>query len=463
MKRAFFAMFISSLAFAQGITGAPVIGPAPTWFPPAPENRPLKNGAFAWVVTQPGLPLTTVSWVVPAGNRHESAAQSGLASLTAAALHECGAGKRDPQELQEAFEDLGASLQIETSVEGTTFTFTVLSSRLEGALALLFDLLSQPRFDAAAFEALKARRVSELKTSFDEAPVMAEYAGFRALFGEQPEGREGDGVAATVEKLKLEDVKAFHAARYGSAGSIVVVVGDLKPEVVKQQFDALAPKAWLTAPSSTVEKEPTFSSPKWLGVNKKDAPQTVVLGLAPGAKWATSETMALSLAADVLGGSFTSRLNQNIREKHGYSYGARASSTPGRNSGVLDVMTPVRTDVSAAALEQIVLELRGLTSLSADEHRKALALANAAAVESFSSTAGVAAVYARIALLGGNVESYRFDYARLQRVAAGESKAETAKFNPDAFTFVLVGDKTAIDAQFKKTFPARKLEWVEVP
>lgn len=449
--------------------GAPQPVPLPTgegvskWSPPVPEVRALKSGAKAWVVTRPGLPLVTVSWLVPAGVRHEAAAKAGLASLTATALHECGAGTHGPQELQEALEELGVTLELETSVEGTTFSFTVLSSRLDGALALLFELLSQPRFDATTFEALKARHLAELKSSLDEPSTLASVAAMRAVYGTQPEGRPVDGAVAAVETLTLEDVKAFHAARYGSAGATVVVVGDLPADAVKQALDARATKPWLITPAAVEEKAPTMAPARWLGVEKKGAPQTVLLGLAPGLSWKAPGLPALTLAGDVLGGSFTSRLNQNIREKHGYSYGARAAASPGKLSGVLEVMTPVRTDVTGAALEQVVLELRGLTSLSTGEHEKAVALAKAATVTEFGSTAGIARAFSTVALRGGTPERFRDDFAALLATTAEQTKAAARAFDADGFTFVLVGDKAAIEAQLKKSFPAKPVEWVEVP
>lgn len=466
MKRVLLAVLVSSVALAEGAPhlmgeGVPVIGPAPKWTPPVPEVRALKSGAKAWVLTRAGLPLVTVSWVVPAGLRHEGAAWAGLASLTAEALHECGAGTRGPQEFQEALEALGATLSLSTGVEGTSFSFTVVSSRLDAALALLVDLLSRPRFDPVAFDALKARHLAELKAALDEPSTVASLTAFRALYGTQPEGRPTGGEVATVEKVTLDDVKAFHAARYGSAGATVVVVGDLSADAVKQKLDAAAAKAWLGAPVAVDTSAPVRATAKWLGVEKKGAPQTVLLGLAPGLPWRSAGLAALTLAGDVLGGSFTSRLNQNIRERHGYSYGAMASVAPGRIDGVVEVMTPVRADVTGAALEQVVLELRGLTSVTPEENEKAIALAKASMVAEFSSSAGIAAAFSDVALLGGTPEHLRSDFAALLATTADQTKTATRAFDPEGFTFVLVGDKASIDAQLKKTHPTKKLEWVE--
>lgn len=448
----------ASLSFAQ-ITGAPTVGPAPKWSPPVAETRPLISGAKAWVATRPGLPLSNVVVYVPAGARAETAAQSGLASLTAAALQEGGAGARGPTEFLEAFDDLGASLHVRSGLEGTTFNFTVSSSRLDAALALMIDLLSKPKFDANAFESLKARRIAELTASLDEPRVIASQTLYKTLYGDVAEGRPVNGTVDSVKALTLDDAKKFHAANYASAGIAFIVAGDLTADAVKKKLDAVVPKAFGPASPAVVEKAPTALPAKWVGVDKPGAPQTVLMLARPGPTVNDTKLQAMELASVALGGSFTSRLVQNLREKHGYTYGAGAHVAPSKLYGTIAVSTSLKTEVTADAVEQLLLELKGLGTLSKDEVEKARALTSAQFVDAFSSGATVAGALASELMDGHGPDGLKKQYAAMLATTVEQSQATTGAFAPEGFTVVLVGDRKSIEPALKKKLPTQTIEW----
>ena len=452
----------AGLSMAQ-VVGAPTVGPAPKWSPAVPEVRSLQNGAKLRVLTRKGLPLTSVVVFVPAGTREETAAQSGLSSLTAELLHEGGAGTRAPNDFLEAIEGLGAEVDVRASREGVTFSITVISSRFEAAMGLLLDMLVRPKFDATAFDSLKQRRLAEIASSLDEPRVIASRTLYAALYGDAPEGRPGLGTVQAVTGLTLDDVKAFHAAHYASAGMTFVLAGDLTADAVKQKLDALAPKAWGKAGAVKEAVAPAAQPAKWLAVDKKDAPQTQVLLARPGQKVLGERFATDELAAKVLGGSFTSRLNQNLREKHGYTYGASVRNEAGKAGGSLVVGTAVKREVTADALEQLMLELKGITTITREEMAKAQALQRAEFVDAFGTGSMIAGTFAQDVLDGLGPDGLAKEFAAIESASFEGVQAAAKDFAPEGFTVVLVGDRAVIEPALKKKFPGQAIEWVPAP
>lgn len=461
MKRVLLTMVLAlaSVAAAQ-VVGAPKVGAAPKWSPPVPEVRSLTNGAKARVLTRQGLPLMNVVAFVPAGSREELPAQAGLASLTAELVHEGGAGSRAPDAFLEALESLGAELNVSPGREGVEFSLTVLSSRFDPAMKLFVEMLSQPKLDATAFESLKARRLAEIASSLDEPRVIASQTLLGALYGDAPEGRPVGGTIASVKALTLDDVKRFHAAHFASAGMTFVLVGDLSADAAKQKLDALAPKSWLQAGTPTAARAPTAAAPRWLAVDKKDAPQTQVMLARPGPKVLGEKFAADELASIVLGGSFTSRLVQNLREKHGYTYGASARSQAARAGGTLLIYSAVKKEVTADAVEQLLLELKGFSSLSRDEVEKARALNQANVIDAFSSGGSVAATLAQDVVDGLGPDGLSKEWTALNTVPVEQVQAAASDFAAEGFMVVLVGDRASLEPALKKKLPEQKVEWV---
>ena len=209
--------------------------------------------------------------------------------------------------------------------------------------------------------------------------------------------------------------------------------------------------------------EVASSAPSWVGVDKPGAAQTVVLLARSGPAANASSMPALREASVVLGGSFTSRLNQRLREKSGFTYGAGSSVTAGRAAGLISVRTSVKTDVTAPALQQLFEEMKGLTSLSPSEQQKSRALLDAQVVEDFSSGGGAASAFASLALTGLPATEYSQYAAKLNAITADQLLEATTLFAPEAYTVVLVGDRNRIEKSLKHTFPAQAMTWRSAP
>jgi zinc protease len=446
------AVIVSSLSWAQEV---PVIKAAPVWSAPVPQEKTLASGAKAWILNKRGVPLVHVALVANAGSYADPVGKEGLAALTATLMTEAGAGVRKPAEVLEAFEALGTELNVSTTGDGAIFGFSVLSTRLNEALALATDILSKPTFDAGAFESIKQRRVAELVAMGDEPTQVAMAQLMKSLYG----GHLALGIASQVQTITLDDVKAFYMAHYASTDCRFILVGDIDAETAKSKIDAVSAKAWLKA-SPTGTPHQVAKPVTTVGIDRPGAAQTVLLLGRAGVGSKAEGYPALRQIATVLGGSFTSRLVQNLREKHGYTYGVRAQAIGEKSDGILMVQTSVRTDVTAEALEQLMLELNTIANVSQAEIDKSRALAMATLVQGFGSGAQASYAFAQSALSDLSADWLSKAGQRNEAVKLAAAQAASKQFGADGFTLVVVGDRKAIERKLKEKAPTRPITWV---
>lgn len=444
------------------LAAAPVLSPPPTFTPPSPVVRTLASGARLWVVPQPGLPLVHVAACVNAGALQVAGTQSGLALLTAQAVEEGGAGDKTPAQVLATFDTQGVELHVGTDDVCTSFAFTALSSRVEPALRQLVEMLARPRFDAVAFESVKKRQLADISQSLDQPRALAHLELMKRLFSGTPAEHDALGEAAHVKALGLDDVKRFHAAHYASAGITFIMTGDVTAEAAQKLLDGIAPKAWLTAAANTTfpAASPT---PGWYGVDRPGQAQTQLQVGKLGVLANDPARPERELAATVLGGAFTSRLNQNLREKHGYTYGASARVDAGRTYGYQMVGTAVRTDVTAEALRETFNELSSLKTLSADELAKAKALNQTNLVAGFSSGRATLGTFVQVLEAGLPPDDLTHAPSRAAAVTLDRATAAAATFDPAGTVVVLVGDRAVVEKQLAKVFPGQTVTWSSLP
>jgi zinc protease len=393
----------------DALGGRPALLPSRPYTPPTAEVFRVRVDAASgaevevWHLDRPALPLVSLSVVVQVGSADDPPKQRGLAYLTADMLDE-GAAGRSAAALASAFDDLGTSLWVSPGTEATTISVTTLASKFDAALALAADVVRKPNLAPTDFRRVHGLWQNSLTARASEATRVASLTMNRALFGaDHPYGHPVDGFLAS-KGISLGDVKAFHAARYRPDALRVVVVGDLRREALEraiaQAFAGFSlPKA---ASPRRAPPSPTPSSAKVILVDRPNAPQSVVmtgrLGLAAGAP----EAPELELVNIVLGGSFTSRLNANLREAKGWTYGARSSFRAFRSGGTFVARAEVLADKTLEALQEMDSELARLARSGLDdaELTKARAQANADFLETYASTANASSHLAELGSLG---------------------------------------------------------------
>lgn len=346
---------------------------------PAIHRRRLRNGLTLLVAEARNFPLVTFDLVLFAGGTVDPHDRAG-ASLLTAGLLESGAGDRDADQLAEAIDGLGMSTDSGVSWDTTQIGFTALRSRMTEALALHADLVRRPRFPAAEVDRLRDERLAQLVQRRHEPSALASEVFNAWVFGEDVVyARPLGGTRATAAALTREDVLAFHAERYVPSGAGLVVAGDVSADEVEAAVEA-AYGDWLGAP-------PAQALPR---VAPRVAETTVVIAHRPGAvqselrlghigvERTAPDYPAVIVMNAILGGLFSSRLNLNIRERLGYTYGISSAFGARRQPGTFAVSAAVQTEGTAHAVQEVLRDLREIqqapvTAKELDDARSYLA------------------------------------------------------------------------------------------
>lgn len=412
----------------------------------------LANGIKVIGTEYKETPTITLQLSVPAGRRVEPEGKAGLAQLTAAMMNE-GTAKLTAEEMASQLDTLGSSITVNAGLYGTTITLNTLTKHLPQTLALFEQRLLQPIFTESDFKRLKKQMLEGIVYEHQSAEWLANQATRDVLFKGTIFSRPAEGTQASINAITLQDVKDFYHRYYTPNGADVVVVGDIKQVNLKADLAPLV--SWKGAP------KPVFMTPKlphlsqqaiWL-VNKPHAPQTVVRLVRQGMAYdATGELFKTQLANFNLAGNFNSRLNLNLREDKGYTYGAGGYLTGGREIGMASFYAQVRANATLPAIKEFIAELTrmsttGLTDKEVKFMRLAVGQQDALSYET----------PAKKAALLGTILSYDLpqDFvAQRNHIVATITKAEMDKlahkwFNPKDYQIIIVGDAKTLLPQLK--------------
>jgi zinc protease len=429
------------------MTQAPNVGPLPRLEPTRPARFVLSNGLEVAAVRREVAPLVAVNVMFRSGSDSDGDL-SGLGSATADMLDE-GAGTRGPLQMAEDLERLGADLWLGCGRDGSQLSLQVPRKTFEEALALAADVILRPRLDAGDWDRVKHDRLTSLRQRRDQAESVAGLVGDRVLFGPgHPYGRSSDGFEGTVERIGIDDVRRYHTMCYRPDNAAVVVAGDFDEAALPRQLEA-ALGAWKpgTRPAPT-PTPPLPRAPRLVLVDRPGAPQSVVRIVSPGTDRFSPDRAGLSMLNAVLGGSFTSRLNFNLREQKGYTYGAGSSFSFLRRPGSFAARAAVFTEVTAAAVTEFLVELRAVRErpFTDEERTKARAMLLDRVAEGLATSGGIAATFAELALYGLDLDEPQRFIAALERVTADDLLRLARKYvDPDGACIVIVGDRAAIE------------------
>lgn len=439
-------------------TSQPVAAPAPRPAPAPPrsyhfprfERSVLPNGMRLVVAPVTKLPLVTVIAVVEAGASVEPAGREGVAALTARLLPE-GAAGMDGAALAERFERIGASVESHADWDVAAVSLTALTKQLPAALALVRDLLRAPEFPEREVARLKEERLAELLQQRAEPRGLADEQFSRSLYA--PSARyafPADGDANSVRAITRDDVRAFYAARYRPAATTLVVAGD----VTMQDASALARSLFGDWEGERPAPAPTGVDAAQVGrlarvVAKADAPQSEVRVGHRGIPRSAPDYFDAMVMNAVLGGLFSSRINLNLREAHGYTYGAFSGFEWRRGAGPFIVSTAVKSDVTAAAVREILGEIERMRREEIGEEELTLATSYLDGVFPirYETTAAIAAALANLTIHALPDDYYDRYRERVRAVTTGGVlRAAQRHLHPEQLRIVVVGDPTVIAA-----------------
>ena len=314
------------------------------------------NGISVISMASDETPTMTLQLVLPAGRRYEI--KNGLSALTASMMNEATT-KHSAEALTLALDRLGSSVRIKAGLYDTRIIVSSLSKHLSETLTLVEEKLFDPAFDLSDFERLKHQAVENSVYEQQRPSWMAGQAIREVLFKGSVFELPPTGSPESLKSLTLNDVKAFYRQHYVPNEAALLVVGDTPLSDLSLDLSFL--KNWK---KSTIQlpKLPVFpmhAEPKiWL-VDKPNAPQSVLSLVRQSLPFdATGEAFEMQLANFNLGGNFNSRINQNLREDKGYTYGAGGYQSAGKELGMSVFSAKVRTDVTSPALTEILKEMR---------------------------------------------------------------------------------------------------------
>jgi zinc protease len=349
----------------------PASGANPVVKVPALFQETLPNGLKIVGTKNTEIPAVTMRLSIRGGHRLEQTmpGKAGIAELTASMLNE-GSEKYTGEQLSAALDKLGSDISVYAGDNETTVYVQSLTKNLPATMALLEQRLLHPRFDAADFDRLKKQQLEKIANFANQPAVIADLTYNRLVYGERNiVGTAVAGTTASVSSLTLDDVKDFYNKYYAPNVSYLVVVGDVDQAALDSKVGFL--KSWakkdVTVPTDMSGVQPEKTTVYF--VNKPGAAQSEIrVGYLTDMKYdATGPYYRAYLANYLLGGAFNSRINLNLRENKGYTYGARSGFAGTRYAGPFTASAGVRADATAPSVKEFMSEITNYPTGISDE------------------------------------------------------------------------------------------------
>jgi zinc protease len=432
----------------------PTPGPPPALQLPQIQKRQLSNGLPVWIVELHKVPVAQVNFVVLSGTAADPAGKFGIASLVAAMLEE-GAGSRSALELADAIDYLGADIGTAAATDALSVRLHVPAARLADALPLMADVALRPTFPTEELERQRQERLTNIIQARDEPSTIASVGFSRVLYGRGHRyGTPGYGTAETLKAFTVDDLRTFYGSAFRPGNAALIAVGDVTPDKLLPLLESSFGTWKVASSAATTEKLPAVDQPaarEVMLIDKPGAPQTQIRIGWIGAPRSTPDYFPLVVTNTILGGSFSSRLNMNLREKHGYTYGASSSFDMRASAGPFTAGAGVQTDKTGEALKEFFVELEGmLKPIPADELSRAKNYVALRFPAGFESTGDVSRRL-EDALVYKLPDDYFSKYVdNIQAVTAADVQRVTQKYiQPGRFVVLVVGDRQKIEPQIR--------------
>jgi len=415
---------------------------------PSVDRRSLSTGLDVRVARVSRLPVVSASLFFRAGESGLDERVAGLAVLTGDAL-EGGTKRRSGSALAEALERLGARLAVATGWEGTSVSLSCLAERLPEGLALLAEAVLEPDFPEAEVARARDQQLAGIRQRLKDPSSLAADEAARRVFAEGlPYARRQSGTLASVEALGPAHLRGFADAHFRPGRGGLVLVGDLDTgEMLALAAAHLG--AWTGAPPETdgFRVEPRTRERRVWVVDRPGSVQSEIRVAHVGVARSDPIVFPLSVLNTLLGGAFTSRLNLNLRERNGFTYGVRSRFSLRSRPGSFHVQTAVGTEVTASAVREILFELERLVADGPDEEEVAASRDYIAGVFPLRlETVGQIAGRITEQVVFGLEDDYHATYRdRIRAVTRSDAwDAARRHVRPSEAQIVVVGDAAAV-------------------
>jgi len=442
-------------ATAQDRSTVPAGKPAPVVEVPKIQKATLGNGLSVWLVEHHELPLVAMNLVIQAGSDHDPLSQPGLSSMTADVLDE-GTKTRDAIQISDEIEGIGADLRVSSGTDGSFVTMRSLTKHLDRALDVFADVITNPVFPQAEFDRLRNERLTSLVQQKDRPTSIANNAYANILYtAKHPYGTNSSGTPGSIEAMTREELVKFYETYYRPNNATLIVVGDVSLAQITARLEK-ALQGWTAAdvPPLTIPAPPAITARHVYLIDKPGAAQSEVRIGYPALPRSTPDFFPVYVMNRMLGGQFTSRINLNLREKHGFTYGARSSFDFRKGVGPFTASSGIVTDKTDSALVEFISEIdlmreKGMTDDELSYVKKGLIGNFALNFETPSQLAGMM----QNIILYGLPDDYYSTYLQNIESVTNEDVLRVSKKYLDSskMAVVVVGDLATIRAGIEAT------------
>jgi len=430
----------------------PKPGPVSTAALPSAAKFQLPNGLGVYLVENHALPVVSAELVVRCGSSADPMDRPGLAGFTVSMIDE-GTSKRDALTIARDLEALGASYGSGTGRDGSTLSIRSLKQNSAKTLDILSEMVLSPNFPEKEVERVRNDRLTSLLQDRDSPFRIAATVMWTDLYGSaNPYGHMSIGTEPGLKSATRDDIDKLYQAAFSPKNAALVLAGDLtEAEARKLANDAFG--KWSSngrPPMPQVDAAVASAAEKVLIVDKPNTPQTSVMVAQVGVARSNPDFERLNVMNQVLGGLFSSRVNMNLREQHGFSYGAFSSVYENTKEGPIQVGSAVRTDVTGPAVGEIMKEVKGMLAkeVSEEELRLAKESISRSLPAYFQTTQSTVATIGDLYLFDLPPDYYQELPKRIEAMSAADVfEATKTHLQPDKMKVIAVGDRKVIDKQ----------------
>jgi len=418
-----------------------------------PKSFVLPNGLTVLVNERTNLPVVSARLVVKTGSGANPVDKPGLANFAAEMLDE-GAGSRSALQIADQVAQLGGSLQTSSSMDASQVAAGSLKRTFPDMLALVGDVARHPNFPQEEIDRQRASRLASLVQQREDPNRVASAVMYSALYGQaHPYGYTEIGTEASNKAMSKDDLQKFWSQNFVPNNAALIVSGQVTVDELKPMVEKVFGDWAKGTPTPSVPGEPTTAKARLVLVDKPGAPQTQLRVASIGVPRNTPDYEPIVVMNEILGGLFSSRINLNLREEHGYTYGASSQFVFRRTPGPFLVGTGVRTDVTAPAVAEIMKELKRIRE--SDVSPEELTLSKDSLVRSmaanFETSGDMNATTANTYIYDLGVDYYSKLASKMSAVTTEQVRGVAQKYVvPEKLVVVAVGDKAKVGPALAK-------------
>lgn len=433
----------------------PKPGPDPSFSLPSIDKRKLSNGLNIWFVRQNELPIVSMNMVFNSGGVADPQDRAGLSSFTANLLTS-GTKTRSAVEIANQLQSIGASINTSSGWDSANVSLLSLTKNLNAALEIYADVIINPDFPESELETLRRRTLTSFVQRKANPNAIAAVAYSKLLYGENhPYGKSLGGDEDSVKAMTRAEIRRFYETFYRPNNATLIVVGDVEAKSLLPQLEKVFAD-WKAAdvPKIEVPDKTNFDKPGIYIIDRPGAAQSVISIGHIGVSRDNPDFFALAVMNSILGGQFSARVNMNLREDKGYTYGARTSWSFRRGAGPFEASADVQTAVTKESVIEFMKELNGIrgaipvTPAELEYNKQSLIRRFPAG---FETVGQISAQLANLVIYG-LPDSYFNEY--LQKINAvtldDVNRVANKYLKPDKMAILIVGDRQVIEPKLRE-------------